>query len=324
MGKRPLGSAFLACVAACIGACALPPSHGPASILGSEHSVSGTSAQDGKPLRLHLYEKRRNNLLTNGMPDTRRVVLLAHGATFHARMAFDLQPESAPGRYSLMDYLANRGFDVFALDYQNYGRSGRHACGLCVDGEAAVRDVEAAVEYIRQLRGVDTVHLLGWSWGATVAGRYAMRYPERVGRLILYAPTIWTTPPGKPTASEFRNVDPNSTRGLFEPAASDEPAVEAWISEVMERVAQAPNGVLLDYTKPPRTDPAKIAAPTMIIVGALDRLTPVGNPALPGFFMGLANTDKQLIVVPGAGHMMAVQKPRERFYAEVANWFGTD
>ena len=34
-----------------------------------------------------------------------------------------------PFTYSLMDYLAERGFDVFTVEYQNYGRSAEHECG---------------------------------------------------------------------------------------------------------------------------------------------------------------------------------------------------
>jgi len=42
---------------------------------------------------------------------------------------------------------------------------------------------------------VSKVDLLGWSVGTQRAGLYAMQHPERVGKLILYAPqwkgTAW-------------------------------------------------------------------------------------------------------------------------------------
>jgi pimeloyl-ACP methyl ester carboxylesterase len=53
-------------------------------------------------------------------------------------------------------------------------------------------------------------------------------------------------------------------------------------------------------TKMPLTDPKKIAPPTMIILGDPDRLTPIAQPNLPGFFAALPNTDKQLIIVSAA------------------------
>ncbi len=51
-------------------------------------------------------------------PAADHVVLFVHGAGTPAEVAFD---PSAPG-YSWMAYLANAGFDVFAMDTTGYGR----------------------------------------------------------------------------------------------------------------------------------------------------------------------------------------------------------
>ena len=40
--------------------------------------------------------------------------------------------------------------------------------------------------------------------------------------------------------------------------------------------------------------------------------------------IALIAVDKQLIIVPGAGHALTVQKPRLRFYSEVAKWFSVE
>jgi pimeloyl-ACP methyl ester carboxylesterase len=227
--------------------------------------------------------------------------------------------------YSLMDHLAGQGFDVFAVDYQNYGRSDRHPCGLCVTTQVAANDVNATVDYIRKLRGVDKVHLLGWSWGTTVTGLFTMQHPEKVNRLVLYAPPVWSSPIRMAPTAEFRTITPDNSRGLFELPAADAIAVETWVKEVAQSGGRAPNGVLLDlFTKMPLTDPTRIAVPTMIILGDLDRLTPITQANLPGYFAALPNTDKQFIIVPGAGHALTVQKPRLRFYSEVAKWFGLE
>ncbi len=58
--------------------------------------------------------------------------------------------------------------------------------------------------------------------------------------------------------------------------------------------------------------------------GDLDQLTPVSQPNLPAFFVALASSDKQLIIVPRAGHALIVQKPRLRFHSEVAKWFSLE
>jgi pimeloyl-ACP methyl ester carboxylesterase len=49
-------------------------------------------------------------------------------------------------------------------------------------------DIDAAVDYVRRLRGVSKVHLAAWSLGGPRAGGYASQHPEKVGRLVLLAP----------------------------------------------------------------------------------------------------------------------------------------
>ena len=296
------------------------------SIAGAEHWVQSVSGADGKPIKLYVWEKRLRAGDPSAFARSGKVVLLAHGAGTPGRIAFDLQvPEKSAVTYSLMDYLAGQGFDVFTVDYQNYGRSDHHPCGLCVTTQVAANDLNAVIDYISKLRGVDKIHLLGWSWGTNVTGLFTMQHPEKVRRLVLYAPPVWSAPRGQAPTEEFRTVTPDNARGLFELPASDAIAVETWVKEVAQWGPKAPNGVLVDLnTKMPLTDPKKIAAPTMIIFGDLDRLTPITQPNLPGFFAELPNTDKQLIIIPGAGHALTVQKPRLRFYGEVAKWFSVE
>ena len=322
---KPVAALIASIAVALVSACAAAGT-APDSVQGAEHWVQSVSGADGKPLRINVWEKRRAATDRSTSASSGKVVLLAHGAGTPGRIAFDLQVrDGSSATYSIMDYLAGQGFDVFSVDYQNYGRSDRHPCGLCVSTQVAANDVNAAVDYIRKLRGVDKVHLLGWSWGTTVTGLFTMQHPEKVNRLVLYAPPVWSTPLGAAPTQEFRAVTPENARGLFEPAASDAIAVDAWVKEVAQWGSKAPNGVLVDLlTKMPLTDPEKIAPPTMIILGDLDRLTPVTQPNLPGFFAALPNTDKQLIIVPGAGHALTVQKPRLRFYREVAKWFSIE
>ena len=312
--------------AAVLGACAAGPQQATGagdSLVATEHWVPTASAVDGKPIKLYMREKHSRAANPSAFAGTRKVVVLAHGAGTPGTVAFDLQVEGGPGTtYSLMDYLAARGFDVFAVDYQNYGRSDQHPCGLCVTTKVAAEDLNATVDYVRKLRGVDKVHVLGWSWGTTVSGLFATQHPQKVDRLVMYAPPVWSEPRGQAPTAEFRNVTPDNSRGLFEAPASDAAAVDAWVKAVERWAPKAPNGVLLDLnTKMPITDPRRISVPTMIIIGDLDRATPINQANLPGYFAALPNTDKQLIIIPGAGHALTVQKPRLRFYNEVAKWF---
>ena len=141
------------------------------------------------------------------------VVLFVHGAGTPAEVAFDVP---YPG-YSWMAYLAEAGFDTFAMDTTGYGRSTRpyvmnDACNLSAAqrtefvpgliaadcepsyGYAATTiesdwdDIDAVVDYIRELRNVERVHLVAWSLGGPRTGGYTALHPEKVARLVLLAP----------------------------------------------------------------------------------------------------------------------------------------
>jgi pimeloyl-ACP methyl ester carboxylesterase len=141
------------------------------------------------------------------------VVLFVHGAGTPAEVSFDVPYQD----YSWMAYLANAGLDVFSMDMTGYGRSTRppsmnDPCNLstaqqaqfvpqlmpapCAPSRAAAittiasdwNDIEAVVDHLRALRGVDKVSLVAWSQGGPRAGGYAARNPQKVARLVVLAP----------------------------------------------------------------------------------------------------------------------------------------
>src|ERR687891_2376664 len=127
------------------------------------------------------------------IPQDGKVLLLIHGFSTPGYVAFDTDHQNC----SLMRYFARAGWDTFALDLEGFGLSTRP---LVMDDPAAfpdskapvhadvtMRNVERVVDFISALRGVEQVHLLGWSQGASVeAPRYAMQQPEKVAKLVLF------------------------------------------------------------------------------------------------------------------------------------------
>jgi pimeloyl-ACP methyl ester carboxylesterase len=110
-------------------------------------------------LRIYLWEKFR----PDQEPDfarTGRVALLVHGGGRSGRPAFDLQVRD----YSLMDFLATHGYDVWAIDIHGYGRSDKTDKDWS-DTYSAAADIAAAVAHITGARGVARINLLGWSAG---------------------------------------------------------------------------------------------------------------------------------------------------------------
>lgn len=135
-------------------------------------------------VRLHVWEKCSGT-------STGGVVLLAHGSATAGKESFDLR---VPGKasYSLMDALARQGFDVFALDVRGFGRS-THPEGHMTTQEAS-QDLAAVADYVIELRGVQKVSLLAWSWGTQYAGMFVMAAPQRVERARRPGPSSTWSP----------------------------------------------------------------------------------------------------------------------------------
>jgi pimeloyl-ACP methyl ester carboxylesterase len=167
----------------------------------------------GQPAHIYVRERMLPGTVVRSAGLADRVVLFVHGAGTPAEVAFDVPYQD----YSWMEYLANAGFDTFAMDTTGYGRSSRPApmddpCNLAPNQQASFvpslferpctpsyphelttiasdwDDIGAVVDYIRALRHVERVSLVGWSLGGPRAGGYTGQHPEKVQKLVLLAP----------------------------------------------------------------------------------------------------------------------------------------
>jgi len=182
------------------------------TILTVDHFVANESvvpAMAGQTVQLYVRERVKPATVLRGMPRDDRVVLFVHGAGTPAEVAFDV-PYSD---YSWMAYLAAADFDVFAMDMTGYGRSTRpsvmqETCNLSAEQQTALGrasckathpsqlttiasdwdDIDAVIAYIREIRDVPSVSLIGWSLGGPRAAGYASRNPDKVAKLVLLAP----------------------------------------------------------------------------------------------------------------------------------------
>ncbi len=182
--------------------------------------VSTVPATAGEKVTLFVRERVR----LHG-PSERRAVLMVTGATTSAIPVFDLEFQG----YSWMTYLAQANFDVFVMDLTGYGFSPRpfmdDPCNASTAQQEAFlipnplpetcppnfdrllttpdsdRDeIDTVVDFIRELRGLDRVHLVGWSRGGARVGSYAAIHAEKVDRLVLFAPNYGRDAPDGPPA----------------------------------------------------------------------------------------------------------------------------
>ena len=196
--------------------------------------VSTVPSIAGQHVQLYMRERALPSTLARSGNLQGRVVLFVHGAGTPAEVAFDVPHED----FSWMGYLAAAGYDVFSVDMTGYGRSTRphpmnDFCNLAAETQVELKldgapcapsatgagttiqsdwdDIARALEYIRELRGVERVSLFGWSLGGPRAGGYAAQFPEQVDKLVLLAPAYNRTAPGSRPRDDDRPLMSHQT-----------------------------------------------------------------------------------------------------------------
>jgi pimeloyl-ACP methyl ester carboxylesterase len=290
-----------------------------------------------------------------GMQDftSDRIVLFVHGATFPSESTFDLRLDGM----SWMDFIARGGYDVYLVDIRGYGGSTRPAAGAVSDGAVgpiatlaeAVDDVDAAVEFIRQRRKVDRIHLIGWSWGTVVMGRYAATQGHKVERLVLHAP-LWQrrevplSTRGVDLKAPYRHVNVAAAktrwlagvaqdkheqlvpRGWFEAWVAANLSTDPWGSKQTPPVMRAPSGVFADLQGPgewvPPYDPAAIKAPTLLVKAEWDADTP--SYMAQTLFPLLVNASRKQYLEIGEGtHSVMLEKNRMQLFRAVQEFLAS-
>jgi len=290
-------------------------------LTGTEHWTAKDS-----DVKLFLWNKCAGDpAKTNG------TVLFVHGSSMASQPTFDLH---VPGRAdsSVMDFFAARGYDVWCVDMEGYGRSDKTRDIYC-DIANGADDLAAATDYIATTRGVRSFMTYGISSGALRAALFAERHPERVARLALDA-FVWTGE-GAPTleqrrkklpeflARKRRPIDRAFVYSIFErdhPECAERRVVDAFADAILALDDSMPNGTYIDMcSKLPVVDPAKLAMPTLIMRGQYDGIAAFND--LIEFFKRLPNADKQFTMLPGISHASFQQKNYRMVYDILHAWY---
>src|SRR3954463_6868829 len=276
-----------------------------------------------------------------------KILLYVHGATYPSETAFDLKLNGL----SWMDYIAQRGYDVYLVDLRGYGRSTRppemdhpaeHGEPI-VRTASGVKDVGSAVEVILKRRGAQKINLLGWSWGTSLMGWYTAQNNDKVHKLVLYAPQWIRNAPALTDSGgklgAYRSVSRDAAKGRWLTGVSEDkkadliPAgwFEAWADATFATdpvgakqtppVLRAPNGVVADGREfwnagKPLYDPGQIRVPTFLAHAEWDADLP--SYMLYAYFEKLTNAPYKRYVQIGEGtHTVIMEKNRMQLFQAV-------
>jgi pimeloyl-ACP methyl ester carboxylesterase len=227
------------------------------------------------------------------------VVVMIHGAGFdHSTWALHSR------------WFAHHGYAVLAPDLPGHGRSS----GAPLTTIADLADWTAA---LIDAAGATSARLIGHSMGSLIALETAARHPAKITRLDLMgtAATMTVGPDllKDAEANAHSAIDMVSIWGLgFQAELGGSLAPGLWMHGGAQRVLETTKpGVLFtdlaacNAYQNALAAAAQMAIPVTLILGERDMMT----PAKAGKALASALPNARTVILPGAGHMMMVERP---------------
>jgi pimeloyl-ACP methyl ester carboxylesterase len=205
-------------------------------------------------------------------------------------------------------------FQVVAIDQRGYNLSDKPEGVENYKLEKLVGDVNAVVEHFKAPKAI----IVGHDWGGMVAWTYAMRFPDKVDRLVILnlphpqglSRELAHSPAQQKASNYARNfqkpdaakhVDPAMLTFWITDAAAREKYLEAFKRSSMEGML---NYYKANYPREPYTPLTglpKVKCPVLMIHGLKD--TALLSPALNGTWDWIDN-ELTLVTIPNSGHFV--------------------
>ena len=326
--------------------------------------TSTAPANAGQRVGMFLHEKVGADTLAEierGKRPNGRVVLFVHGGSVPSVPDYDLPYKD----YSWMEFLAAAGYDTFSMDQSGYGLSPRprmdDPCNMSEENRAVVSpnplsrdcepryshglttsqsdwdEIDRVVDFIRGVRGVDRVSIIGWSAGGPRAAGYAARHPEKIDKLVLFAPGYRADgpsepPPDVPGGDVPMRLQTKDTlvNGRWGSTIECENQVDPGIQDVIWDTIMAhdqlgsvwgpSHGVMRVRTSAGswgwnREHAAKVQAPALILVGEQDALL----PSAEALYSDLTSLDQKVLVkMACATHFAVWEATQYKFMHEAS------
>lgn len=304
----------------------------------TSHFIASTHEPD---LNLHIR--------AHADDPARAPVLFVHGATYASRL-YDIPHPGA----SWLQATADVGFAAYAVDIRGYGKSHSQVMDRASTPYAraadAIEDIGDAIEWCCARHNVETIRLVGGSWGSVTTALYtSTQGASRVDRLVLYAPIYAERNAGwqdfladpddrsrvNPAFGPARPVTEAATRARWD---AEIPQRAEWRDEaVFQALVQssladdpsanrhdppafrAPNGTFLDlwevFNGRPLYDPGAIRCPTLLIRGGVDP-TSARTDALRLFDL-IGAEEKQYVEIANGAHFVSAEKKAQHVFDAV-------
>ena len=264
----------------------------------------------------------RLSVRTKGLDGAKNAVILVQGANLSGQLGYDF---SFAGRddYSMMEALVARGYGAVTFSVRGYRDSELDGHPHSVKTDQAIEDTAAVIDWVIA-QGFARPHLLGWSWGGRIVGRYAEVNAAKIDRMVMLDAAIGggnTVPfPEKDdwwanTAAYFRD--------RLEPEMMEAAAHEALATQAEANEPRSPNGIRVENEEGSIAAVAnRITVPTLMLYGYAAGMQNYmqGGSGRADFFERLATRDKSLVVVPDGGDYGHLQDARHRMWKIIADF----
>lgn len=242
-------------------------------------------ASDGSQLTFDGYRHGRKNPVA---------LIYLHGLEGHAGWGRELAVR-----------LADRNYDVFALDRRGSGRSKgnvRTITGQPPGFEDLVSDVQA---FLKPLKGhYESVYLIGYDWGARLAVAYGIAYQGEASGFVLISPRLFNDKP-KVFDASLLVTDPDLQRQL-----SEDPLRLAQVDEQFSKQGGRMAGFVKRYIK-------RLNRPVQLFLAGDDSLVDRDKVIRLLEKAGTPSLDVQ--IVTGARHALPLAST-DRLARDIDHW----
>ena len=256
---------------------------------------------------------------------SRGAVLMVHGG-WHTSFFYHFSDNS---KYSLMEYLAKRRFDTYALDLRGSGGSyrGDHMWYGSITLENYVADVQAVALQI-QAQGYDKIFLIGHSFGGMVSILYAAIYSSSILGLIIFGTPYQETGLSPEFLEQlqfaalnypFIPCSPEYIQPMFFQGPVEDKVLEKTTNILLQEVLPSTaviQGFTFGYSQ--KVPEISENIPVLLLKAELDPIVSIDDAE--NFLNALNSEDKRLLIIKGHGHDLLLEKKPRKIHRVFFLW----